>query len=441
MYIVLETVLNIIMFLLIAKGADIFFASRKNKLAHIFINGMLILICVTRNIMYVIPIYKKYSILIILLPFITILFYMLIACTGHVVKKILYVLMSIVVMIVIETALNGIVGVIFGFYINERLDNILSILALLVEIVIYSVILISLRNLKLSKWKINTEILKSVCVMLTINVIMMLIFHVIYQNVETFTKGTLFLMMSSVIFCMAAMNIAVFYTISKINHKENQARLEFQYMQAQEEQNQNMETVIQNLRQLRHDMNNHVGMLYGLCDTKQYDLMHKYLKQMMESTSQANDIIVVQNNQALSVVLNNKKALAQQYQIPFDFAMRKREAAKDVKEMPFSEMEVCSLFGNILDNAIEACREIPHKEQSGIKLQISELEDGWQILCRNRYMEKPVFEGDSLITHKSDTQNHGIGTKAMKSIIKKHKGKLEYEVTEEEFSVKIFMPY
>ena len=162
---------------------------------------------------------------------------------------------------------------------------------------------------------------------------------------------------------------------------------------------------------------------------------------MMESTSQANDIIVVQNNQALSVVLNNKKALAQQYQIPFDFAMRKREAAKDVKEMPFSEMEVCSLFGNILDNAIEACREIPHKEQSGIKLQISELEDGWQILCRNRYMEKPVFEGDSLITHKSDTQNHGIGTKAMKSIIKKHKGKLEYEVTEEEFSVKIFMPY
>ena len=272
-----------------------------------------------------------------------------------------------------------------------------------------------------------------------INGVMVIAVYVLYNNVTFITKDTLFVMMSLVLFCMTALNIVVFYTMSKVAQKNHETTLEFQYMQAQEQQNKNMETVTQNLRQLRHDMNNHIGMLYGLCDTKQYDLMHKYLQQMLESTSQANDIIVVQNNQALSVVLNNKRALAEKYNIPFTYGIKKSETSEKLKAMPLSELETCSLFGNVLDNAIEACKEMPNMADASIKLLINEQENGWQILCKNTYNQKPVFEGGELVSQKSDAKNHGIGTKAMKSIIKKYKGSLKYEVTDEEFGVKIFI--
>ena len=440
LYSILTFILNLTTFYITFVGADYFFERKKNKNTFLLFFGMIIGIVALRSFLSSDIFNKNLRNIITLFPFVIIFLYLIVGHTGKIVGKVLYTLLVISLTGVIENICMSIIMLVANLEIQEMKQSpTIGLVATAISIIIYTIILLAIRKLKLSKWKINTDILKLLGIIAGINGVMVIAVYVLYNNVTFITKDTLFVMMSLVLFCMTALNIVVFYTMSKVAQKNHETTLEFQYMQAQEEQNKNMETVTQNLRQLRHDMNNHIGMLYGLCDTKQYDLMHKYLQQMLESTSQANDIIVVQNNQALSVVLNNKRALAEKYSIPFTYGIKKSETSEKLKAMPLSELETCSLFGNILDNAIEACKEMPNMADAGIKLLINEQENGWQILCKNTYNQKPVFEGGELVSQKSDAKNHGIGTKAMKSIIKKYKGSLKYEVTDEEFGVKIFI--
>ena len=110
-----------------------------------------------------------------------------------------------------------------------------------------------------------------------------------------------------------------------------------------------------------------------------------------------------------------------------------------MEKLPLNEMEQCSLFGNILDNAIEACEKIAQTNERWIHLMLGKKENGWHIVCKNSYLEKPVFDGVHLVTKKSDAKNHGIGTRTMRDIIKKYNGTLEYQITDEEFIVDIFI--
>lgn len=297
-----------------------------------------------------------------------------------------------------------------------------------------------IKRIRQVNWNLAPDVLKPLSFLMTVNMLFIIVIYVLYRNISIVTKEILFQVTGSMLFLIAILNIVVLYSMMRASEKNYQASLQLQYMQEQERQNQNMETVVQNLRQLRHDMNNHMGVLYGLCDTKQYDTLRQYLQGIMQETKEANDIIVVPNQQVLSIILNNKRTLAEEKGISLTYTSKRDAVDPTVKTagvLPLSEMEQCSLFGNILDNAIEACEKIAEATERWIHLTLMEKEDRWQIVCKNAYLEKPVFEGDKLITQKEDAKNHGIGTRTMRSIIKKYNGTLEYRVTEEEFQIVI----
>ena len=80
--------------------------------------------------------------------------------------------------------------------------------------------------------------------------------------------------------------------------------------------------------------------------------------------------------------------------------------------------------------------------------------------CKNRFIsltikqekniikihEENYFEGEDVIfngiinTTKSDSENHGFGTKSMKKIVKKYKGKIDFYVQDQMFQVDVEMP-
>lgn len=317
-----------------------------------------------------------------------------------------------------------------------------NIICLLVAKGICIFFLWMIKRIRQANWKLMPDVLKSLGSLMAVNMLFVMVIYVLYRNIIIVTKEILFLVTGSMLFFIAILNVVVFYSMMRASEKNYQASLQLQYMQAQEQQNQNMETVVQNLRQLRHDMNNHMGVLYGLCDTKQYDTLRQYLQGIMQKTKEANDIIVVPNQPVLSIILNNKYTLAEEKGILFTYAIQRETngtAEKTGEVLLLSEMEQCSLFGNILDNAIEACEKIPKAAERWIHLTLGKKENGWQVVCKNAYLEKPVFQGNELITKKEDARNHGIGTRTMRSIIKKYNGTLEYQVTEEAFQIKIFL--
>lgn len=107
----------------------------------------------------------------------------------------------------------------------------------------------------------------------------------------------------------------------------------------------------------------------------------------------------------------------------------------------FEEMassDIYFLLVNIIDNAIEAAESFEEKEKRVISLTASKKQGFLFIEETNYYQGKVSFNKDgSIITTKENKKYHGYGTKSIAYIVKKYDGKVEYEVKDNIFKLKI----
>ena len=104
-------------------------------------------------------------------------------------------------------------------------------------------------------------------------------------------------------------------------------------------------------------------------------------------------------------------------------------------------MDLCSLFGNALDNAVENAVLIPEKEKRLIHLQVSERK-GFVYIRIENYCEEAVEKNpDGLIsTTKQDRNRHGFGLKSIRHTAEKYGGTIRFEVRDNWFELEILIP-
>ena len=101
--------------------------------------------------------------------------------------------------------------------------------------------------------------------------------------------------------------------------------------------------------------------------------------------------------------------------------------------------DVCSIFSNILDNAIEACNKT-YMDKKYIKIRGTLVKSYYVIRCENSKTNKLEIKNSKIITSKKDKFIHGIGLKSVKSSIKKYNGDLEIEDFKNKFLLQIYIP-
>lgn len=354
------------------------------------------------------------------------------AFKGDIRHKILFILSYFVSMSLCELIVMGVLILVNHTSVAEILmptqDRMFGMVTSRIILVIVAYIL----DKKMQQNKgINKSLINTILVILCTNFVLIFAAYILYNNITYLTKEISILFIICCIFLMTVLSIFVCSKLFQSVQKNLEDQLRLQYMQMQLEQDENMEVITKNLRQLRHDMNNHIGVLYGLCDTGQYESLNQYLKQIQGDIKPANDIVVVESK-VLSIILNNKKSLAIENGIRFENNI-------SVKKIELSDIELSSLLGNILDNAIEACFLVK-EEDRWIELCVQEKEDGWRITCKNPYTIAPIVCNCEFISTKENKEMHGIGTKALKKIIERQDGFLDYQVDEDIFTVDIYLP-
>lgn len=98
--------------------------------------------------------------------------------------------------------------------------------------------------------------------------------------------------------------------------------------------------------------------------------------------------------------------------------------------LPFTDREIISLFGNLLDNAIEACEKINDKKR-WIKIKIKKKNLLLYIEIANALEEMPKQIQKEFVSNKKDNGLHGYGMKNIQDIVKKYDGIFEYKVYED----------
>ena len=164
-----------------------------------------------------------------------------------------------------------------------------------------------------------------------------------------------------------------------------------------------------------HDMKHQLMILSTMSDEDK----RKAKLQDMESKIAAYDAVVRTGNEYLDTVLTEKKLTCQSNQISMS-------CIADGSQLAFmDELDLYTLFGNALDNAIEANQKIQNVHERWISVQIQNKKGILLVEIVNPYEGSLVYDSNHMpVTSKQDTGSHGFGTKSMKNIVEHYGGQM-----------------
>lgn len=186
-----------------------------------------------------------------------------------------------------------------------------------------------------------------------------------------------------------------------------------------------------NLRELQHDMKNHIVCikeLYG-DENKAYD----YIEKVNEEVENIN--IFNTGNSIIDIILSEKKRICIENNIEFNTQININ------KGIPIEVIDLSSIFSNALDNAIEACYKI---KDGNIKryVDIKNMYVGNFLVIRvdNSKVNSIKIHNNKIVTDKADGFGHGFGISSIRRCAEKYDGEVVVDHTKDRFILKIVIP-
>ena len=105
-----------------------------------------------------------------------------------------------------------------------------------------------------------------------------------------------------------------------------------------------------------------------------------------------------------------------------------------------SESELCSLFGNIVDNAVTAVSHLEEEEKRTINILVRTGEISCPFMRKIIMRENEKKSGDGFETTKKDKEHHGFGLKSIKMITENHHGNMSVTAEDGVFNINILIP-
>ena len=179
-----------------------------------------------------------------------------------------------------------------------------------------------------------------------------------------------------------------------------------------------------------HDLKHQIQFLRNETDAEK---RNEYLNQMEEEIRQY-ELQNKTGNHVLDTVLTSKSLYCDKHGISLT-------TVADGTLLNFMEtMDICSVFGNALDNAIESVLKLKDKEKRLIHVSVSRQKNFLMIRFENYFegmLEKDV---DNIKTTKADERYHGYGIKSIRYTINKYDGAVDIQAKDNWFELKILIP-
>ena len=181
------------------------------------------------------------------------------------------------------------------------------------------------------------------------------------------------------------------------------------------------------IRSIYHDMKNHLLVL----ESSQGTEATRQMAQELRSQIADYENYIHTGNDFLDIIIRDKAEKAREKQIDFS-------AFIDFSGVDFIEpLDISTLFGNGIDNAIEASEKLP-EEQRVILVKAGKVQDFVSILIENNCSSEEHADGH---TTKADKFLHGFGISNMKKAAEKYSGTCTTTQAHGKFALKILLPH
>ncbi|HBF5147711.1 TPA: sensor histidine kinase [Clostridioides difficile] len=102
--------------------------------------------------------------------------------------------------------------------------------------------------------------------------------------------------------------------------------------------------------------------------------------------------------------------------------------------------DICIIFANIIDNAIEACSKANEGMIKYIKLKATLVNKFYVIKCENSRFNEVKINNLKITTDKKDKFFHGIGLSSVRYSVEKYNGYIKINTPNDKFEILIYIP-
>ncbi len=219
-------------------------------------------------------------------------------------------------------------------------------------------------------------------------------------------------------YIVIALTIITVLTVSRLSLLARKQ----QELEIKELENRHIKQMNEALRGQRHDFNNHLQVISMLAQANKLPQILAYLKDLTEEAAGVNNILGMQCP-AVGALIGSKVSLAQKHGVQLEYDIQ-----GDLEGGRVRPLHLCRILGNLLDNAIEAVRELKIPSP---KVELKAYCDAARIYISVKnpgqihpsVMDRLFVPGTS--TKKGN--NRGMGLNIVKSIVDMYNGRIEVD--------------
>lgn len=223
------------------------------------------------------------------------------------------------------------------------------------------------------------------------------------------------------------MTNSLVYVLYVNMQKDHAKQLEYSILQqafkSQEKSVEETKILYQSVRSIRHDLKQHfqvaLTMLHSGKINEAVDYMEKYNDTVLDGISNK----VFCDNDVVNYIINSKSKICSDRHIKIYIYI-----ANEIPE--FSDLDLCLLLGNALDNAIEG---VSGEGNNEIYLELRNVDNFFMISVKNTIINSVLEDNPNLISTKNEKEVHGLGILSMKEVVQKYNGSIEFYESDNKF--------
>lgn len=191
-----------------------------------------------------------------------------------------------------------------------------------------------------------------------------------------------------------------------------------------------VESMYTKMRGWRHDYHNHIQALQASMALENYDEVNAYLRQLNDDLTNV-DTTVKTGRVMVDAILNGKMNIAAQNKIAVN------AKAKIPEGVPVTDVDLCVIIGNLLDNAVEENKKLPEEDRF-LRIYLGQKNTQFYLAFTNAAGKKREKQGTLFGSSKG--ADHGFGLARVESIVKKYGGLFSADSEDGGFTAEILIP-
>lgn len=280
--------------------------------------------------------------------------------------------------------------------------------------------------------------LSALLLFLGINISILIVIELMFslQVKRNFASDLPFFLAYSFLILCSIFSVILFYIMTSLADREHRVQVAFNQAQLTREHQQVIQNMYTNMLKQEHDMKHHLQTMEQLVLREGSAAAKAYLQDYQSKIKGHQHFLT--GCIAVDALLTAKSISCNLHQIELQVSQC------PLSELPISDVDFCSILGNLLDNAIEGNNRIHQPDtKKWIHLSFSRVWDMFTIRCENP-VDPSTIKKDShvFLTSKSNiSEIHGFGILNIKTIVDQAEGFCKFDTDGKTFLSIITLPY